>query len=395
MQGTAILASCATHVLEGVESPPPQGPNPQLSSGPTHVLKGRPRTGPDDSWLKSARTEAQEYLSDVPSIRDRTDLAVLERVSWLSSCNDDRAFFGSVDGLAAYLRMGRRTAQRSLSRWEARGVFEFRRRKGGRPSQSSRGRFNVLVLKLGQHGRLNPATVADRFKSTKIQEGRADQNLNLLTCEAQSKGVTAPASTATDPDIHLKGLPSPGPGQDQGQEKASAPVAEEPRFEHPRQVAKLYALQRKLNYRADDNQAEVFDGLEHVEKKRILDRLEAEEQQAAIRGEVANPPPKTPALRHVPPVARSTPKPTRERTGACREHRWTPPAEDGIASCVLCGEERGQLRVVLYDDDTHFTSSPLKKGQGNCRHVWAAPDEERVSVCGICGEERLVRGGSD
>ena len=31
-----------------------------LPSGPTHVLKGRPRTGFDDAWLKAARSEAQE-----------------------------------------------------------------------------------------------------------------------------------------------------------------------------------------------------------------------------------------------------------------------------------------------------------------------------------------------
>ena len=100
MQGTAILASCATHVLEGVESPPPQGgPNPQLSlpSGPTHVLKGRPRTGPDDAWLKSARTEAQEYLSDVPSIRDRTDLAVLERENFPTRVRVNQVLSGGFE----------------------------------------------------------------------------------------------------------------------------------------------------------------------------------------------------------------------------------------------------------------------------------------------------------
>ena len=43
-------------------------------------------------------------------------------------------------------------------------------------------------------------------------------------------------------------------------------------FKHPKQVALLFKLQRKLDYRADDGQAAVFDGLEHGDKKRILDK---------------------------------------------------------------------------------------------------------------------------
>ena len=314
-------------------------PNPQLAlgTGPSHVIaRGRPRTGPDDAWLQAARTEAQEHLSDKPSLCDRTDLAVLDRVSWLSSCNDDRAFFGSVDGLAAYLRMGRRTAQRSLSRWEARGVFEFRHRKGGRPSQSSRGRFNVLVLKLGQHGRLNPATVADRFKSTKIQEGRVDQNLNLLTCDAQSKGITLPASSTTkDQDIVLSGLPS------QGQEKANAPVAEEPVFVHPKQVGMLYSVARKLGKPISDEEALRFDDMPHEKKKWILDPMLATEQQASMEGLVPPPPPKLVPQFVVGGVRKSVKKPSQEN---CR-HVWHGPDSDRLFVCAVCAEERGQIQV--------------------------------------------------
>ena len=38
------------------------------------------------------------------------------------------------------------------------------------------------------------------------------------------------------------------------------------------QVKLLFKLQRKLGYRADDEQARVFDGLEHADRKRILDK---------------------------------------------------------------------------------------------------------------------------
>ena len=54
MHGIPQHTHSATHVLEGVESPRPQG-QLSLPSGPTHILKGRPRTDPDDVWLDAMR----------------------------------------------------------------------------------------------------------------------------------------------------------------------------------------------------------------------------------------------------------------------------------------------------------------------------------------------------
>ena len=100
----------------------------------------------------------------------------------------------------------------------------------------------------------------------------------------------------------------------------------------------LFKLQRKLGYRADDGQAGAFDGLEHADRKRILDKLLAEEQLAAAQGKVTAPPKAEPSPRHkFPlPVARNK---VRERP-ACTEHRWTPPASDGISNCFDCDEEK-------------------------------------------------------
>ena len=106
-------------------------------------------------------------------------------------------------------------------------------------------------------------------------------------------------------------------------------------FENPAQVNKLFKLQRKLGYEANDQQAVVFDRLEHPDKKRILDRLEAEEQIAAANDEVL-PPPKKPREPRAEVAVERKPKPDRP---SCVEHRWTAPASDGISNCFDCDHE--------------------------------------------------------
>ena len=106
-------------------------------------------------------------------------------------------------------------------------------------------------------------------RSLERKEGQ-DQDHNLLdVCEAQSKGITVPASSrAKDPDIALSGFPSPDP--DPG---ASAPVAEEPVFVHPKQVGMLYSVARKLGKPISDEEALRFDDMPHEKKKWILDPM--------------------------------------------------------------------------------------------------------------------------
>ena len=92
-------------------------------------------------------------------------------MSWAASCNDERACWASIAGLQVKLR-GMSTSPRfrgRMSRWSARGVFEFRHRKGGRPSQSSRGRFNLLLLKL-KNDHVNPVKMTERSKRKENQD---------------------------------------------------------------------------------------------------------------------------------------------------------------------------------------------------------------------------------
>ena len=112
-----------TPFLEGSNPPRPQGQLP-LPTGPTHVLKGRPRTNLDDVWLDAMRRQAVQHLDPAkPSASDRTDEDVLMVVSWAASCNDERACWASMAGLQVKLRgMSRSTVQRSMSRWSKLGA---------------------------------------------------------------------------------------------------------------------------------------------------------------------------------------------------------------------------------------------------------------------------------
>ena len=322
MHDTALATQIATQ------------PNPQLSlpTGPVGLVRPRrERTDEDRQWYSGLLREAQHSRL--------TDKVVFERLAYFASLNPERSAFPSVARLAREVLCSPRTVQYALRRLEAAGLIECLTRTGGRKTAYYRvvGLTDCTPGVQELHPRGARAAPEGFSRSMEGKESQG-QDHNPLTCEAQSKGITVPAIKAQDLEISL-GLPSPN--QDLGhprQEQASAPVAEEPKFQNPRQVAKLFKLQRKLNYTADDKQAKVFDGLEHVDKKRIIDKLEAEELKAALRGEVANPPPK-------------------------------------LVPQFVVAEVR----------------KPVKKpSQENCRHVWHGPDEDRLLVCGICGAERLA-----
>ena len=276
MQDTAILASCATHVLEGSQSPRPQGPNPQLSlpSGPTHILKGRPRTDPDDVWLDAMRVQALQHLDPTkPSASDRTDEDVLRVVAWAASCNNERACWASIAGLQVKLRgMSRSTVQRSLSRWAARGVFEFLHRKGGRPSQSARGRFNLLILKLKDE-RVNPVKMTERSKRSKNQdlpEPRSHLGRPLPICDAGGQIQQEPSE---GPGLH--------PTVTRPPEKARPP-------DNGKRVLRFwYGLQRKLGGWGQEyiqSQGRIFNALPHVQKVQVINQLLSEERRGVESG---------------------------------------------------------------------------------------------------------------
>ena len=130
------------------------------------------------------------------------------------------------------------------------------------------------------------------------------------------------------------------PSQEQEREKAPVPQASEPVFQHRKQVGMLYSVARKLNYTLSDDEVLRFDALEHTRKKVILDRLLAEEQEAALRGEVESPPkkPQKPRATRAGVISERKPKPERVCVG---QHRWTPVADDGIRNCIYCAAELG------------------------------------------------------
>ena len=289
MQGTAQATHSATHVFEGGDSPPPQGPDPQLSlpTGPVGLVRPRrERTDEDRQWYSGLLREAQHSRL--------TDKVVFERLAYYASLNPERVAFPSVARVAREIpslsgkgseHCSPRTVQYALRRLESAGFIQCLSRAGGRATAHYRVLDPTDCAPGVQEVRPRGATAAPEGLREDLRDGRADQNLNLLTCEAQSKGITVPASSTTkDQDIVLSGLPSPVKSPPDPDPGASAPVAEEPVFVHPKQAALLFALQRKLHYATSNQQAIVFDGMEHTDKRRILGNLLREEQIAAMKG---------------------------------------------------------------------------------------------------------------
>ena len=121
MQSTAELLQPSTHVLKGPEPPRPQD-QLNLPSGPTHVIKSRPRTDEDKAWYND-----QLRIEHWPTNHGRTkllDKAVYERIAFYASLNPEREAFPSVARLARDVFHSDRTVQRALRRLEAAGLIE-------------------------------------------------------------------------------------------------------------------------------------------------------------------------------------------------------------------------------------------------------------------------------
>ena len=330
MQSTAELLHPSTPFLEGSESFTPQEANPQLSlpSGPTHVIKSRPRTDEDKAWYT-------QQLKVTITIKNVYHREVYRQMAYYGSCKPARLCFAAHSTIAKEKGISVKSVQRAVKHLEHEGLI--RRLSVGSGRETAK--YQILG-RLKSPCRVDSESMQGGLRVHQIEEGIEERIQKPFSSrfEAQSKGIPAPTATTEEP-VHSQDLPSPDPDQEQEQEqdRARAPVA----FAHPKQVSMLFKLQRKLGYTADDKQAKVFDALAHVDKKRIIDKLEAEEQRAAAAGQVSNPPPK--------PLA------PRFRVGEVRK--------------------------------------PLKKpSQENCRHVWYGPDSDGLSVCGICSAER---GASD
>ena len=316
-----------THVL------PQEQVNPQLNL-PTALGLVRPRrerTDEDRDWYSEQLAVPHEKL---------IDKAVFERMAFYGSLNPERTAFPAVKRLAREALCSERSVRYALRRLESSGLVECVSPGCGRSTSRYRIVGSSDCRADLQTVQVRPAPVAPNV----LKEGNS-------VSKSKDPSLTAASVKSIDPDllekvakqIGVDCLPFPSQEQKQEQEqeqKASAPVPEETVFVNENQVKMLFKLQRKLGYRADDGQAGVFDGLEHADRKRILDKLLAEEQLAAAQGKVPAPPKAAPSPRHeFPlPVVRKT---VRERP-TCSEHRWTPAASDGVQNCYGCDAEKTQ-----------------------------------------------------
>ena len=263
------------------------------------------------------------------------DKSVYERMAFYGSLNPDRTAFPSMARLAREALCCERSVRSALRRLESRGLIECLYFKGGRKTSRYRVVGSTECRAGGQEMPGRAAPVAAEV----LKEGKPEVKTKDLSVSTNAQAIDPVAVEEVERPEEVICLPFPSPQkQEQEQEqKASAPVPEEIVFVNENQVKMLFKLQRKLGYRADDGQAGVFDGLEHADRKRILDKLLAEEQLAAAQGKVTAPPKAEPSPRHkFPlPVARNK---VRERP-VCETHRWTPPASDGISNCFDCDHE--------------------------------------------------------
>ena len=263
-----------------------------LGPNPLHVIKSRPRTDEDKAWY------ADQLKVEIRNLYHRE---VYRQMAYYGSCKPARLCFAAHSTIAKEKGISVKSVQRAVKHLEHEGLIRRLSVGSGRET----GKYQILGRSKSPY-RVPQESMQGGLGVHQIEEGieKRIQKPFSSRCEAQFRGAKPTSPTKElEPTKSLEGFPSPAPGQ----EKASAPVAEEIKFQHPGQVAKLFKLQRKLGYTADDKQAEVFDGLEHVDKARILNQLEAEEQQAALRGEVSAPPPKALTPRHLPSVPTAPP----------------------------------------------------------------------------------------
>ena len=313
MQSIAQLASTATAINKGSEFPTPQETKRKL-------FLVRPRTDEDKAWYSRLLRQTQHSRL--------TDKAVYERLVYYGSLNPEREAFASVGRMAREALVSERTAQYALRRLEAAGLSECITRKGGRVTA----RYRVLdptdcapgVQELRPRGA--PVAPEGLSRSKEGKEGPDQDHKPFFGVdEAQSKGeIAAPIDKPKEPIFsRSKDLPS------QKQNTAT------PTFKRPQQVGMLFALQKKLGYEANNEQAKVFDDLDQSDKKRILDRLEDEELRAAAMGQV-DPKPSAPRVQ-IAEVRKPLKKPSQEKN--CR-HVWYGPDSDALYVCAVCGGER-------------------------------------------------------
>ena len=302
-----------------------------LPTGPVAIVRRRrERTDTDKGWHS-------EQVKAGMEIKNLFHRAIYQQMTFLASCNIERLCFASHTTIASKLGIATKSVQRAVKVLERDGLLQCQSQGTGRTP----GRYLIRARRQSPCSMDFESTLRG-LKVHQIKEGIEHTN-KALSINTIVKSIDPAPIQTEGPEKAV--VCTTFPSQEE-RKKAKAPVrkeqvqkAPEPVFKHPRQVALLFKLQRKLDYRADDGQAGVFDGLEHGDKKRILDKLLAEEQLAAVRGEVEAPPPKPRAPRFD-PISTAPTAPTRAEPPACVTHRWAEPASDGISNCTMCSAEQ-------------------------------------------------------
>ena len=300
-----------------------------LPSGPLGIVRPRrERTDEDREWY-SKQLSVQHVK--------RIDKLVFERMAFYGSLNPDRTAYPSVKRLAGEAMCSERSVQYAVRRLESVGLIECLYDKGGRVTS----RYRVVGSTDCRAGVQTVHPRAANRAPEVLREGKRVSKNTSLSADAQTldPGAVEALTLAHLSEIEQEQgevIRTPLPSQEQKQEKAPVPIADEPVFENPAQVGMLCSVARKLDYSLSDAAALRFDGLNHVGKKAILDRLLTEEQDKALHGEVA-PPPKKPRAPRAEVAVEKKPKP--DRPSCVGKHRLTAPASDGISNCFDCDHE--------------------------------------------------------
>ena len=290
-----------------------------LPSGPVGLVRPRrERADVDREW------HSEQVKVQIQNVHYRE---VWRQMVFLASCNPGRLCYAAHATIARKAgtddkALSTKTVQRAVKFLQSEGLIECLSVGACRVP----GKYLVL-------GRVHvdSKSMSRGLKVHQIEEGIEVKAKNLLSAVPKSLDPVEPEGPKQEvlPTV----FPSP-----KKQEKEPLPMAQEPSFKNRAQVGMLYSVARKLDYSLSDAEALRFDGMEHTGRKALLDRLLAEEQEAALRGEVEAPPKKPREPRAEVAVERK-PKPDRP---SCVEHRWTQPASDGISNCFDCDEERNE-----------------------------------------------------
>ena len=302
----------AQHTSDGVSS------QLNLPTALGLVRPRRERTDEDRQW----HSEQSKVQIRNPYFRE-----VYRQMAFLASCNPGRLCFAAHSTIArkagtSEKAISTKTVQRAVKYFESEGLILCISVGSGRTP----GKYQLLGRSTSPSSMDSQSTLHG-LRVHQIEEGieqvtkREDPSLTTDTVKSIDPALVEKVEKQIG--IDCLSFPSPEPSAD-GE------------YQHPKQVGMLCAVARKLGREVSEHEQRAFDKLSHERKILTLKPLLEAEQSLAAEG-VVTPPPKTaPSPRHE--VAhhhdgKSTSRPS------CVEHRWTPPASDGISNCFDCDHE--------------------------------------------------------